>query len=176
MSTPHPLPIVTLIAAVAENRVIGRDGDLPWRLPEDLKRFKKRTMGCPVIMGRRTWETLDEPLPGRINIVVTRRPDYDAPGAHVVHDMSDAISLAAAHAAECESHEAFVVGGGEIYALAMPHADVLDLTLVHDEFDGDARFPEFDEAEWDLEHEESFPADERHSHPYTFRRLVRREG
>lgn len=176
MTANHPFLTITLIAAVADNGVIGRDGQLPWRLPGDLKHFKSRTMGCPVVMGRRTWETLDAPLPGRTNIVLTRSPDYVAEGAQIVHDISDAISLASAHATECAHHEVFIAGGGEIYALALPHADVMDLTLVHAEVPGDARFPEFDESQWEIEREESHPADDRHSHPYTFRRLVRRES
>ncbi len=139
-------PRVTIIAAVSRNRVIGRDTRMPWHIPADLKRFKALTLGHPVVMGRKTFESLRAavggPLPGRDNIVVTRAKDYSAPGCRVVHSLDEA--LAAASAAQ----EVFVIGGGEIYALALPLADRLELTEVDAEFPGDAYFPDFDRGAW----------------------------
>lgn len=131
-----------LIAAVASNGVIGAQGQLPWRLPEDLRFFKQQTMGRPVIMGRRTWESIGRPLPGRQNIVVTHSKDVRAEGATVVG------SLAAALAACAGAEEVFVIGGAELYRAALPMADRLVLTEIHREFDGDVRFPEFDRGDW----------------------------
>ncbi len=133
---------VYLIAAVASNRVIGTGGQLPWHLPEDLKHFKALTLGHPVIMGRRTWESLGKPLPGRENIVVTRRTDYEAPGASVACSLDAALALCAGQAM------AFVIGGGELYRAALPCADSLVLTEIERDFEGDARFPEFDRSVW----------------------------
>lgn len=135
-------PLLTLIAAVAANGVIGKDNKLPWRLPEDLKRFKALTMGHPMIMGRKTWESLPGRLPGRPHIVVSRNPDYRADGATVVN------SLAAAIAAAGDTDEVFVIGGGELYAQALAEADRLQLTEIAADFDGDARFPAVDRRRW----------------------------
>ena len=135
-------PRLTLIAAVARNGVIGNDNALPWRLPEDLKRFKELTLGHPIIMGRKTWASLGRPLPGRSNIVISRDPDFSAPGATVV------ASLAAALAACASAQEAFVIGGAEIYALALPAAQCLQLTEIDREFPGDTHFPDFDPSAW----------------------------
>ncbi len=166
---------VTMIAALSENRVIGRDGDLPWHLPADLKRFKQLTTGHPVIMGRRTCDTLTKPLPNRTNIVVTRqqdwRPDNDADGAvRVAHDISQSLDIAAS----VDAQDAFIIGGGEIYSLALPHADRLELTIVHTTIgDGDAWFPEFDHDQWQRVSAERHAADDRHAHAYTFERWER---
>ena len=135
-------PRLTLIAAVARNGVIGNDNALPWRLPEDLKRFKELTLGHPIIMGRKTWASLGRPLPGRRNIVISRDPDFNAPGGIVV------ASLAAALAASADATEAFVIGGAEIYALALPEAQCLRLTEIDRDFPGDTHFPGFDPAAW----------------------------
>ncbi len=131
-----------LIAAVAANRVIGIDGRLPWRLPEDLKHFKTLTLGHPIIMGRLTWESIGRPLPGRTNIVVSRQHDYGAPGAQV------ADSLEAAYACCAMAEEVFVIGGADLYRAALPEADVLELTEIQREFAGDVRFPNFDRSLW----------------------------
>lgn len=133
---------VYLVAAVAANGVIGAGGKLPWRLPEDLRHFKELTLGHPVIMGRKTWESLARALPGRENIVVTRSHGYDAPGAHL------AASLEAALALCTDEPIAFVIGGGELYAAAMPVADAMVITEIGRDYSGDARFPEFDRAAW----------------------------
>ena len=135
-------PRVYLVAAVARNGVIGANGKLPWQLPEDLKHFKKLTLGHPVIMGRRTWESLGKPLPGRECIVVTRRARYEAPGASV------AASLPAALALCMGEPVAFLIGGAELYAAALPLADGLVLTEIDRDYDGDTRFPAWDRRAW----------------------------
>jgi dihydrofolate reductase len=134
---------IVLIAGVARNGAIGRDNGLLWRLPEDLKHLRAVTMGAPVIMGRKTWESLPDrfrPLPGRHNIVLSRRAGFDATGASVAATLDDAIALARRDATE----RAFVIGGEQIYREALPHADELVLTEVERDFDGDAFFPAFD--------------------------------
>jgi dihydrofolate reductase len=135
-------PIVSILAAVARNGVIGRDNGLPWRLPEDLKRFKTLTLGHPVIMGRRTFDSIGRALPGRENIVVTRAREYDAPGCRVVHSLGAALSAAAG------ADEAFVIGGAEIYALALPLARRLYMTEIDADVEGDTVFPEYDRGAW----------------------------
>ena len=140
------VPIV-LIAAVARNRVIGRDGALPWRLPPDMAHFRALTQGCPVIMGRRTWQSLPprfRPLPGRLNIVVTRDTSWHAEGASIVATLEAA--LAAARAAARPGQRIFVIGGEQLYAQALPLADQLELTELHADVDGDAHFPAWDRA------------------------------
>ena len=133
---------VYLVAAVAANGVIGAKGKLPWHLPEDLKHFKALTLGHPVIMGRKTWASLGRALPGRENIVVTRAPGYEAPGASVASSLDAALALCAGEAT------AFVIGGGELYAEALPLADGLVLTEIQRDYPGDARFPDYDRAAW----------------------------
>lgn len=136
-------PQIVIIAAVAKNGVIGKDNKLPWHLPEDLKHFKALTMGYPMIMGRKTWESLPGRLPGRPHIVVTRDAGYQADGAEVVHSLEDAIAAAGRH-----SDTVFVIGGAEIYAQAVVLADRMELTEVNLEASGDAHFPEFDRGVW----------------------------
>lgn len=162
---------LTLIAAMSENRVIGREGDLPWSLPDDMRHFMRTTRGHTVIMGRRTWASMDGVLRNRRNIVITRQADFVADGAEVVDSLDAAIVLAAAGAGADEP--VFVIGGGEIYRLAMARADCLDLTIVHATIDGDTTFPAWDPAEWRLVDETAHPADERHDHAFTFRRFER---
>lgn len=135
-------PRVYLVAAVAANGVIGADGKLPWRIPEDLRHFKALTLGHPVIMGRKTWESLGRPLAGRENIVVTRTPGYEAPGAHVAASLDGALALCAGEPV------AFVIGGSELYAAALPQADGLVLTEIERDYSGDARFPDWDRSAW----------------------------
>ncbi|MEF7612295.1 dihydrofolate reductase [Aquincola sp. MAHUQ-54] len=132
------MAVLTLIAAVARNRVIGNGEAMPWHLPEDLAHFRRTTSGCPVIMGRRTWESLPErfrPLPGRTNIVVTRQPAWQAPGAVRSASLAEAIDAAG------DVPRVFVIGGGELYAAALPLADELVLTEIDRDFDGSTRFP-----------------------------------
>ena len=138
---------VALIAAVARNGVIGHANELVWKLPEDMAFFRRSTMGNPVIMGRKTWESIParfRPLPGRTNIVVTRQPDWHADGALVAHGFEQALELALESvAADPQGARAFVIGGAELYALALPHADELVLTEIDRDFEGNARFPEW---------------------------------
>jgi dihydrofolate reductase len=140
------MPLVSLVAALARNRVIGAGNRMPWHLPQDLRRFKRLTMGAPVIMGRKTYESILEqtgrPLPGRRNIVVTRQPGAQWDGCEVAGSLDAA--LAAAHTAP----EVFVIGGAELYRLALPRADRLYLTLLDAEYPGDTLVPEFDAADW----------------------------
>jgi len=131
-----------LVAALASNGVIGADGRLPWHLPEDLRHFKALTLGHPVIMGRRTWESIGKPLPGRENIVVSRQPAYDAPGAHVAASLDECL----AHCADAPI--AFVIGGADLYASALPIADVLEFTEIDAAVRGDTTFPAFDRTAW----------------------------
>ncbi|WP_292896374.1 MULTISPECIES: dihydrofolate reductase [unclassified Nitratireductor] len=137
---------VELVVAMAQNGVIGRDGDLPWRLSTDLKRFKAVTMGKPVIMGRKTWESIGKPLPGRRNIVVTRQADYLAEGAECVSSLEVGLALAAA---DDPGQDVCVIGGGQIYREAIDKADRLHVTHVHAEIDGDTVFPEIDPEIWE---------------------------
>lgn len=159
--------IVSLVAAVSENGVIGRDGGLPWRLPGDLQFFKRLTTGHTVIMGRRTWDEIRRPLPNRRNIVVTRNARLDFPGAERAADLDAALQLAGDEA------EVFVIGGGEIYRQALSRADRMYLTSVHAVVEGDTRFPAWSPAEWQVVSEERFASDERHPHPFTIRRYDR---
>ena len=128
---------VILIAAMARNRVIGRDNDIPWQVPGEQARFKETTMGAPLLMGRRTWESLGRPLPGRRNIVVSRDPAYRAEGAETVQSLEQGLDLVSGE------ERAFVIGGGQLYALALERADTLILTILHREVEGDVFFPKF---------------------------------
>lgn len=139
------MPEIIIIAAVARNRVIGKDNQLLWNIPEDMAHFKALTAGHPVIMGRKTWESLParfRPLPDRDNIVVTRNPGYLAPGAAVAHSLEDALRKVGA------GKTAFVIGGAELYRHALPLARRLELTEIDADIDGDTRFPAFDRAAW----------------------------
>ena len=139
---------IAIIAAVAENGVIGQDNDMPWRLPSDLKHFKAVTLGKPVVMGRKTFQSIGRPLPGRPNIVVSRNPDYCAEGIEVVPSLEAALERARALAAEAGCGEVMVIGGGNLYAQAMKIADRLYITEVHAQPEGDTRFPDIDKAIW----------------------------
>lgn len=140
---------VYLVAALATNGVIGARGKLPWQLPEDLQHFKKLTLGHPVIMGRRTWESLGKPLPGRENIVVSRKAGVEAPGASMAQSLAGAIALCAGEPV------AFVIGGAELYAAAMPLADGLVLTEIERDYEGDTRFPAWDRNAWRISQKET---------------------
>ena len=136
---------IALVVAVAENRVIGKGGKLPWRIPEDMKWFKERTLGKPCIMGRKTWESLPKrPLPGRTNVVVTRDEGYRTEGAIVVHTLDDAIAVAARE----QPSEIMIIGGADIYRVVLPKAGRIYLTSVHGVVEGDTYFPEIDRDEW----------------------------
>ncbi len=154
-------PHLTLIAAMAENRVIGRDNAMPWHLPADLAHFKRLTLGKSIIMGRRTWESLPGLLPHRSHIVITRDREYRAQGAMLAHSLAEALQIAG-------GDEAFIIGGAQLYAQALPLADRLLLTLVHAEITGDTRFPEFGGSEWRQVGCERHAADRRHPYDYSF--------
>ena len=156
---------VAIYVAIAENGVIGREGGLPWRLSTDLKRFKADTMGKPIIMGRRTYEGIGKPLPGRLNIVVTRDKAWRAEGVEVAHSLDEAITLAKVRGrCMAGAEEICVVGGGEIYAQALPLADRLHVTHVLGEVDGDAHFTPIDPNVWRIVRSQDFPAGEKDSH------------
>ncbi len=152
---------VSIIVAASENNVIGRQGDLPWRLSDDLKRFKAVTMGKPIVMGRKTYESIGRPLPGRQNIVITRQPGYSAAGCDVVATVEQAVEVAN------DAEEIMVIGGSEIYALFLPAARRLYLTRVHAEVDGDAFFPTPDD-DWHLVSDEPHAADEKNEYDVSF--------
>ena len=162
--------MIAFVVAVAENSVIGQKGDLPWsRLPDDLQHFKRLTLGHPVVMGRRTFDSLGRALPKRPNIVITRQPGWTAPGCETAASVLGAL----ARARELDT-EVFVIGGGEIYREALPAADVVYLTEVHHRFEGDASFPPLSPTEWREETRERHEADERHAYAFSFVTLRRR--
>jgi dihydrofolate reductase len=168
---------IAIYVAIAENGVIGREGGLPWRLSSDLKRFKAATMGKPIIMGRKTWQGLGRPLPGRLNIVVTRDRIFRAEGAEVVSSLADAVTLARARArCMAGADEICVIGGGEIYAQALPLADRLNVTHVLGEVDGDTRFPRIDPEIWQVASAEDFPAGEKDTHATRYTVYERRRA
>lgn len=143
------MPKLVIVVAMAENRVIGRDGGLPWHLPEDLKRFKAVTMGKPLVMGRRTWESLPrKPLPGRPNLIVTRQPEFEAEGAQVFTDLDQALAAADSLAREMGVDEVCLIGGGSLYEQAFDKVDRIDLTEVRLSPEGDTLFPELAPTEW----------------------------
>lgn len=158
---------LSLIAAMANNGVIGRNNSLPWHLPGDLRYFKQTTMGCSIIMGRKTWESIGRPLPGRTNIVVTRNGSYAAEGAKVVNSLEEAVSLAESIALIDGTDEAFVIGGAELYRQAMDHAQTMYLTRVHAEVDGDAYLDSFHEQDWDEVSREDHPAEGPNPYDYS---------
>jgi dihydrofolate reductase len=166
---------IVLLAAVAENGVIGRDGDLPWRLSTDLKRFKANTMGKPIVMGRKTWESFPKrPLPGRLNIVITRNAGYRAEGAEVVGSLDDALKLARVRS-RCDGvDEICIVGGGEIYRQALPLADCLAITHVLTKVAGDTSFPAINAELWREVSSEPLEAGEKDSHPTRYAVYERR--
>jgi len=154
--------MLTIIAAVAKNNALGKNNDLIWHLPADLKRFKEITLGHHIIMGRKTFESLGKPLPNRTTIIITRNPDYIAPGCIVVNELTEAIKAAA------EDENPYILGGAEIYKQAMSYADILDLTLVHESFDADAFFPIIDMSKWTEMSRRDFKADEKNKYDYSF--------
>jgi len=158
---------ISIVVAMAANRVIGNNNRLPWHLPADLKHFKQTTMGKPILMGRKTWESIGRALPGRTNIVITRDENYAAPGCVVVH------SIEAAMQAAQQQDEVMVIGGAEFYRQVLPRADTIYLTRIHQDFEGDAFFPELDEAGWQEVARVDCDADDRNPYAYSFIRLDR---
>jgi len=155
-------PLITLVVAVADNGVIGRNNTLPWHLPDDLKRFKRLTMGKPIVMGRKTFDSIGKPLPGRQNIVVTRDANYRREGVTVVNDVDAALRAAA------PAPEIMVIGGAELFRTLLSRAGRLHLTRVHGNIEGDVVWPALNDPEWKAVERESHTADERHAWPMTF--------
>jgi dihydrofolate reductase len=153
---------LTLIAAAGENNELGKDQDLVWHLPDDFKRFKELTTGHHIIMGRKTFETFPKPLPNRTHVVITNKKDYHPEAAIVVHSMEEAIEVAK------DDPQPFVIGGGEIYKLALAKADKIELTRVHGTFDADTYFPEFNEQEWRITASTFHPKDAKHDYAFTY--------
>ncbi len=164
------MPLVSIVVATDERGAIGRDGGLPWRLPDDLKRFKGLTMGKPIVMGRKTWDSIGKPLPGRHNIVVTRQAGFAAPDVTVVASLDDALEAAG------DVPEVCIIGGAEIYRLALPRTNLIHLTRVHAIVDADTHFPAIAPEEWDETVVEERPVDDRHSFAFSFVELRRRRA
>jgi dihydrofolate reductase len=162
MIAPPIAASITLIVAVADSGVIGRDNTLPWHLPDDLKRFKRLTLGKPIVMGRRTFESIGRPLPGRLNIVMTREPNYRGEGVTVAHGVDEAVRAAGA------APEIMVIGGSELFRLFLPLSRRIHLTRVHGDIAGDVTWPALDMREWTVVEREAHSADERHAHAMTF--------
>jgi dihydrofolate reductase len=162
--------IVSLIVAADENDGIGWRGEIPWHLRTDLQRFKALTMGHHILMGRKTYESIGRPLPGRHMVVITRNPDYQAESVHVVGSLEQALAFAHSR----NEAEVFVIGGGEIFRQALPLVDRIYFTLVHTQACADVFFPQLDASEWLTSREETFPADEYNDYVHTFRILERK--
>ena len=159
--------MLTIIAAIAKNNVLGKNNQLIWHLPADLKRFKKTTSGHCVIMGRKTYESLGKPLPNRTNIVITRDKNFKADGCVIVHSLNEAIKKAK------KDDSPFILGGANIYKQAITLADVLDLTFVHHNFEGDVFFPEIDTSVWKETSRQDFKADAKNKYDYSFVKFER---
>lgn len=154
--------MITIIAAIAENNALGKDNQLIWHLPADLKRFKKVTLNHHIIMGRKTFESLGKPLPNRTTIIITRNKDFKAEGCIIVNSLNDALEAAKS------DYNPYILGGAEIYAQAIKIADKLDITYVHHKFEADAFFPEIDTAIWNETSREDLNADETNMYNYSF--------
>jgi len=159
--------VISIIVAMTENCVIGQQGAMPWHLPDDLKRFKTLTIGHPIIMGRKTFASIGKPLPQRTNIVLTRG-NLDDEGILIAHDLQHALELAG------DDEEIFIIGGGEIYQPALPHAQRCYITQVHAMIEGDTTFPQLDQHQWKLVSDEYHPSDDRHAFAFTFQQFERR--
>ena len=158
---------LALIVAMDENRLIGADNDLPWHLPADLAFFKRTTLGKPIVMGRKTHESIGRALPGRRNIVVTRDPDFSAADCAIVNSIDAALAPCA------DEDEIMLIGGASLYRQAIARADCMYITRIHHAFRGDTWFPEFDESEWKLEKREEYDADHRNPYAYSLTKFVR---
>ncbi|GAB3204444.1 dihydrofolate reductase [Pontibacter aydingkolensis] len=161
--------MVNIIVATAENNVIGKDNQLIWHLPADLKHFKQLTMGHPILMGRKTYESIGKPLPGRTSIIITRQKDFEAEGCIVAHSVQEAIEKA-----KELDEQVCIIGGAEIYKQALPLTDCIELTKIHHSFDGDTFFPEINEKDWEVVAEEKHEPDEKNKYSYTFLTLKRK--
>ncbi|MEM8521391.1 dihydrofolate reductase [Flavobacterium sp. PL12] len=160
--------MITMIAAAAENNALGKDGKIVWHLPNDYKRFRRLTTGHHIIMGRKTYESLQKPLPNRKHVIITRQKDYKAEDCIVVDTMQKALDA-------CPKEEdSFIIGGGEIYTIGISYSDKIELTRVHGTFEADAFFPKIDEQEWKLENSEFNEKDDSHNFEYTYQTFVRK--
>ncbi|MBD0376354.1 MAG: dihydrofolate reductase [Flavisolibacter sp.] len=155
---------LSLLVAASENNVIGKDNKLPWHLPNDLRYFKNLTWGMPILMGRKTFESIGRALPGRKNIVITRRSDWRGVGVSVVHSIEEAVKMAN----EDDVKEIFIIGGAEIFNSALPQANCIYLTRIHDYFEGDVFFPPLSTSEWTLTQSHTHSADEKNQYAHTF--------
>lgn len=153
---------ISIVAAIAKNRVIGKNNRLPWRLPRDMQHFREVTTGKPVIMGRKTFESIGKALPGRKNIILTRDSNFRAEGCVVVHSVEEALAAAEG------TQEIMVIGGAEIYKAFLPRAERMYLTEIHADFEGDTYFPEYDPDEWQEKERQDFPADTENPYQYSF--------
>ncbi|MDR9772551.1 dihydrofolate reductase [Rhizobium hidalgonense] len=158
----------TIIVAVARNGIIGRDGDMPWRLSSDLKRFKALTLGKPVVMGRKTYNSIGKPLPGRPNVVISRQATIDHPDVQTAHSLSEAMTAAEKLARESGADEICIIGGGQVYAQAIGHADRMCITHVEADLAGDASFPAIDADIWQAGEAIAVPAGEKDTYPTHF--------
>jgi dihydrofolate reductase len=162
-------PVISAIVAMSENRVIGKDNKMPWHLPADLRHFKAITTGSPILMGRKTYQSIGRPLPNRINIIITRDTTFQAPGCVVVNSLDEAVH----HATGENVKEIFIIGGAEVYRQLMPDIEKIYLTIIHHEFDGDTFFPELNVKEWKEVACTDFTADAENAYSYSFLRLER---
>ena len=162
--------VINAIYAISENHVIGRDNEIPWKLSSDLKRYKRLTMGHPIIMGRKTFESIGKPLPGRRNIVITRNPAFIHAGIEIAHSLENALQLTK------EAEQVFLVGGAGIFLEGVQQGLVTRIyeTLVHADVEGDVIFELPDEPEWEIQDVESHQADEKNEYAYTYRTLIRK--
>lgn len=167
---------LALIVAVADNAVIGRGNDLPWHLPDDLKYFKRVTMGKPLIMGRKTFESIGRPLPGRANLVLSRDPDWQAEGVQVGDDPQHLLAIARQHAEQSGVDEVMVIGGAGVYASLLPLVERLYVTRVHAEIDGDVYFPLRDWSAWQRVSQQEHSADAAHQYPFSFEIYTRKNS
>jgi dihydrofolate reductase len=159
--------MISFIVAMDENGVIGKENHLPWRLPEDLKFFKRTTMGHVIVMGRRTFESIGKPLPGRINVVLTRNDHFRAEGCKIVHSPEDVLAMSKQY------EEIFIIGGASIFQIFLPYAERLYMTKIHHEFAGDTYFPEMNWSEWRLVETKKGKRDEQNPYDYEFQLYIR---
>lgn len=160
--------MIIMIAAVAENNALGKNNELVWHLPNDFKRFKALTTNHYIIMGRKTFESFPKPLPNRTHVIITRQKDYKPEGCIVVDSIEKAIAVCP------ENEDCYVIGGGEIYNLALPYADIIEITKVHHTFEADAFFPKISKSEWQLVEAETNIKDEKHLYDYTYETYIRK--
>lgn len=159
--------MIAIVVAAAENNLIGKDNGLAWHLPADLRHFKQITLGHPILMGRKTYESIGKPLPGRTSIVITTQEDYEAPGCLVAHSLQEAVE----QAKQLEEEMICIIGGAEIYRQALPLTDKIYLTRIHHTFEGDAYFPELKEENWVVSEQEYHEADEKNKYSFSFMTL-----